>query len=177
MVKMKNFNFLIAILSISIFFSGCNNSDKEVIPTDCTDVHWTHNESDNGQDKWIDLCTGYNACGGQSQSPVNISAAITDTTLSELVFSYSSTPAEIENNGHTIEFVCEEGSKLIISTKEYELLQFHYHAQSEHQMDGMYYPLEVHFVHKASESDYAVVGVFFEEGEENELFTKFLGSV
>ena len=30
----------------------------------------------------------------------------------------------------------------------YNLLQFHYHSPSEHTVDGVRYPLEVHFVHQ-----------------------------
>ena len=61
-----------------------------------------------------------------------------------------------------------------IGSTKYSLAQFHYHAQSEHQLNGIHYPLEVHFVHKASDTDLAVVGVFFEEGAENELLAKYL---
>lgn len=158
---------------LSLFISSCVY-DSVVIPTDCTNIHWTYNMTLSGQDHWVDLCTGYNACSGMSQSPVNISGAMTLSTLSKLTFSYSTTTVEIENNGHTIEFVCEPGSRLTIGGTQYELLQFHYHAQSEHQVNGNNYPLEVHFVHKASDSDYAVVGVFFAEGAANTLFTEYL---
>lgn len=170
---MRNFKFFFGIMLIFIILSGCDNT-KDPASNDCTDVYWTYNGNDNGQNKWVDLCNGFSACGAQAQSPVNISGSVADTNLPSLVFNYLSTPAEIENNGHTIEFACEEGSKLIIGAKEYKLLQFHYHSQSEHQVNGQSYPLEVHFVHKASETDYAVVGVFFEEGNDNKLFTKFL---
>jgi len=171
---MKNYYFLITFAVIAFSISSCKNDNKVIIPTDCTDVHWSYDGSTDGQDKWVDLCTGYSDCGGQSQSPINISGSIPDLTLPGLDFNYSSTTTEIENNGHTIEFVCEAGSELTIGTKTYQLLQFHYHAKSEHQVDGSYHSLEVHFVHKASDTDYAVVGVFFEPGEENELFTEFL---
>jgi len=161
------------ITVLSLLVSGCVY-DSAVIPTDCTDVHWAYGDMTSGQGHWVDLCTGYSTCGGMSQSPVNISGAMANSTLSKLTFSYTATTVEIENNGHTIEFVCEPGSRLIIGGTQYELLQFHYHAQSEHQEGGKKYPLEVHFVHKATDSDYAVIGVFFEEGASNSLFTEYL---
>lgn len=171
--RMKKLNPFWGISVLFLFISSCVY-DSAVIPTDCTNIHWTYHMTSSGQDHWVDLCTGYSACSGMSQSPVNISGAMTKHTLSKLIFSYSTTPAEIENNGHTIEFVCEPGNKLTIGGTQYELLQFHYHAQSEHQVDGNNYPLEVHFVHKASDSDYAVVGIFFAEGTSNSLFTEYL---
>ena len=170
---MKNLRLLFAFAVLSLALTSCK-SEKTLIPEDCTGVHWSHHSSEDGQDKWPELCSGYSACGGQSQSPVNIAGFVTDTSLADLVFSYATTPADIENNGHTIEFACEQGSTLTIGSQQYNLLQFHYHAKSEHQVNGINYPLEVHFVHQASETDFAVVGVFFEAGEANELFSEFL---
>lgn len=158
---------------LSLVVSSCVY-DSAVIPTDCTNIHWTYTMTAGGQDHWADLCTGYNACGGMSQSPVNIIGAVAQPNLSKLTFGYSTTAAEIENNGHTIEFVCDPGNKLTIGGTQYELLQFHYHAQSEHQVDGKKSPLEVHFVHKATDSDFAVIGVLFEEGASNSLFNQYL---
>jgi len=170
---MKKLNIIFRIIIISAITSSCTY-EKTVIPTDCTNIHWTHNTSGTGQNNWADLCTGYSACLGINQSPVNITGAIANSTLSKLIFSYTKTAAEIENNGHTIEFVCDEGSKLTIKGTAYKLLQFHYHSQSEHQLEGKNFPIEVHFVHKATDTDFAVVGAFFEEGAENLLFTKYL---
>jgi len=171
---MRSLNSLFVIMISFIILSGCESTKNDPLTTGCEDVHWTHNGADDGQDKWVYLCADFSPCGQQSQSPINISSFSSDATLPELVFSYASTPTEIVNDGHAIKFVCEEGSILNVGSKEYKLIDFHYHAQSEHQIDGQSFPLEVHFVHKASESDLAVVGVLFEEGEENELFTQFL---
>lgn len=43
-------------------------------------------------------------------------------------------------------------------------LQFHFHAPSEHTVDGKSYDLEVHFVHKYKDTGDlgAVIGVFFD---------------
>ncbi|MDX9791724.1 MAG: carbonic anhydrase family protein, partial [Candidatus Kapabacteria bacterium] len=96
--------------------------------------------------------------------------------LPDLEFNYSTTSTQIENDGHAIKFICDGGSSLKIGEMNYQLLELHYHSASEHQIEGQNYPLEVHFVHKASETDLAVVGIIFEEGAENELFSRFLSN-
>jgi carbonic anhydrase len=46
-------------------------------------------------------------------------------------------------------------------------VQFHFHAPSEHTVDGRHFPMEMHFVHRAEGGGLAVVGVLVEEGAEN----------
>jgi len=66
---------------------------------------------------------------------------------------------------------------------EYNPLQFHFHAPSEHSIDGELMDLEVHFVHTlAKKADsYAVVGFFFdvEKGgnKENPFITSLLNAM
>lgn len=172
---MKNYRTprLLAILAIPLFLASCKE-DKPEIPVSCTGVEWSHFGQEDGQDDWLNLCEGNSACGGTTQSPINITGAVDNPMLDSLFFVYGKTPVEIENKGYTVEFVCEPGSVLVIGSTEYVLKQFHYHTTSEHQLNGASFPLEVHFVHKASDTDLAVVGVFFEAGAENELFAKYL---
>jgi len=67
-------------------------------------------------------------------------------------------------------------------------LQFHFHAPSEHSVDGQLYDLEVHFVHTrkgsntgAGEIPGAVIGVFFDtsvaDGTDNAFLDSFFKSV
>jgi len=170
---MKQYYRLLLVLAFSIGLLSACKSDDTNKPTDCSEVHWSY-AGETGPDKWPDLCSGFSACGHNSQSPIDITGATDDSSLGAIAFNYGTTKVEIENNGHTIEFVCEPGSKLSISNTEYELLQFHYHGLSEHKVEGQHYPLEVHFVNRASDDNYAVIGVFYEEGEENPLFAEFL---
>ncbi|MBN2891362.1 MAG: carbonic anhydrase family protein [Bacteroidales bacterium] len=172
---MKTKLFYSTFFIILSFLASCSIFGEKT-PTDCTEVHWTHNGEKDGQEEWVDLCTGYSACGGEVQSPINITGAVLGSNLSAIEFNYTTTETEIENNGHTIEFVCNAGNKINIGGTEYELLQFHYHGLSEHTVNSNHYPLEVHFVHKASNGNYAVIGIFFEEGAENTLFAEFLNN-
>ena len=69
-------------------------------------------------------------------------------------------------------------------TGDYTPIQFHFHAPSEHTVDGKYYDAEMHFVHtvKGSDTTYgAVIGVFFDKVEggatDNPFLTTFFDSI
>lgn len=185
-----------SLLTIGIaltFFVSCNNgsqkndnaqkqkdkteqNERKVAKIDCNDVHWSHHKGKNGPDEWKNLCDGFSDCGGKAQSPIDIVTknVIVDTNLTKPEFSYGKSKVNIINNGHTVQFNIDGENKVNLNGKDYKLLQFHYHALSEHTINGNHFPLEVHFVHKHSDTDFAVLGIMFTEGAENELFKKYL---
>ena len=67
-------------------------------------------------------------------------------------------------------------------TTLYNPLQFHFHAPSEHTVDGKFYDLEVHFVHTLADqasgaNKYTVYGVFFDVETGGGEFNPFLASL
>lgn len=65
---------------------------------------------------------------------------------------------------------------------QYELLQFHVHAPSEHTIGGKSYDFELHLVHKrVYPADYgedlAVVGIFFDRKEGGDYDNPFIESL
>ncbi|TIY01178.1 MAG: carbonate dehydratase, partial [Mesorhizobium sp.] len=75
------------------------------------------------------------------------------------------------NNGHTIQVNLPQGSTLTRGDRVYDLLQFHFHAPSEHHVAGRSFPMEAHFVHKDADSDtVGVLGVFLTPGATNASF-------
>lgn len=129
-------------------------------------AHWEY-EGEAGADKWGDLAAEFATCKtGKSQSPIDLGSAI-EAELSKLSFSYKAVPLKVLNNGHTIQVDQKGAGSAKIDGKEYELLQFHFHAPSEHTVATKAYPMEVHLVHKNGEGRLAVVGVFIKEGKEN----------
>ena len=121
-----------------------------------------------GPDSWGQLAADYAQCSiGTGQSPIDLQAAL-PAALSDLSLSYRAAPLAIVNNGHTIQVNYAPGSTLALDGKTYELLQFHFHDPSEHQLDGASYPMEAHFVHRHAETGaLAVLGVFMAVGEAN----------
>ena len=178
---MKN-RIKISLLSLLISLSlvSCSNQEgnnhSAAKGKDCGEVHWTYEQGEEGPNNWQNLCDGFSSCGGEIQSPIDISSSnvVFDSELKPIKINYSKTNVDIVNNGHTVQFNVAGNSSITIGNKTYHLLQFHFHALSEHTIDGKHFPIEVHFVHKYSDNDFAVLGVMYQEGEANDLFSQYL---
>lgn len=114
---------------------------------------------------------------GQEQSPVNLSAAAPAAELPDLNPRYVPFAGTFVNNGHTLQFTPEATTALVtIGPDAFNLVQFHFHSPAEHTLDRRAYPLELHFVHRNSEGQLAVVGVFIEEGVDNPALAALLAA-
>lgn len=116
---------------------------------------------------------------GTFQSPINIDTNIVenDEEAGPVMPNYKMKKLEyVLDNGHAIKGSVN-GNYAIINNRKFELLQFHYHSLSEHQVDGKHYPIEGHFVHIANDGRLAVLGVFYVEGKHNAEFDKLLKNV
>lgn len=135
-------------------------------------AHWGYT-GHNTPDKWGSLSEKYRECGaGLNQSPINITHSL-HANLPPLFPSYKSGSIDIFDNGHTVQVNMATGSNLVIDDITFELKQFHFHAPSENRIDGKAYPLEGHFVNVDKDGNIAVIGIMFEEGEENKALAKF----
>lgn len=127
---------------------------------------WSYT-GDTGPQKWGDLSSAFAACKvGQEQSPIDLSKA-TLSDVSNIGFFYQPSKINVLNTGHVIEVPYEQGSYIVVDGKRYDLLQYHFHAPSEHSINGKLVDAEVHFVHKAADGTLAVVGVMYVQGPEN----------
>jgi carbonic anhydrase len=137
-------------------------------------VEWNHNPaSDIGPNFWGELTFPFATCGagdpfvevGKKQTPVDIvTANAVNALLLPLVFQYNATPFVVENTGHVVEVPYASGSALRVGLDKYELLQFHFHAPSEHTVNGQFAAAELHLVHRNNLLDLAVVGVLVNVG-------------
>ncbi len=108
------------------------------------------------------------------QSPINIDRA-TNRNLPDIQFNYPLTMLfDVASNGHTIQATASntdnagklQQASIELNGKEYNLVQIHMHAPSEHMVHNQRYPLEWHFVHQNPQDDSRVViGVFMEDGD------------
>jgi carbonic anhydrase len=130
------------------------------------DKHWSYS-GETGPENWAELSPDFEACGiGVNQSPIDISKTVS-AELASLQFDYKNHGATVVNNGHTVQVNVGSDSWLIAGGENFQLVQFHFHSPSEHQIDGELFPLEGHFVHQNASGALAVVGVLFRSGEWN----------
>lgn len=139
-------------------------------------VHWGYS-GENGPEHWGDLSPDYATCAkGLEQSPVDIPADAAVNTA-DISFNYQPSAVTILNNGHTIQVNYDPGSSITLNGVRYDLVQFHFHAHSEHALAGQFAPLEVHLVHKNAKGGLAVVGVLLNAGAENPSYAAVLNNL
>lgn len=141
-------------------------------------VHWGY-ESGDGPSRWADLSPAYRTCGtGKAQSPIDLGGALPGdaSTLrvayetAGLRIAHHEQALDLLDNGHTIQVTLDHGSTIFESGTSFDLVQYHFHAPSEHTIDGRSYAMELHFVHKSEQGELAVIGVLIEEGSHNPAF-------
>lgn len=136
---------------------------------------WSY-EGDTGPEHWAELSEEFVACGaGLEQSPIDLGGYVEgDDSLKKLKHKFRPSDLTVVNNGHTVVVNVDNGSFTKTENGRQPLLQYHFHAPSENTLNGVAYPLEVHFVHLTEAGKISVVGVFYEEGEENESLGRIL---
>jgi carbonic anhydrase len=139
-----------------------------------TGTHFTY-EGEDGPEHWASLSLDNADCAGRHQSPIDLTTAGAQD-LANLVFQYQPSRIKIVNNGHTIQVTYDAGSTIELDGHRYKLLQFHFHAPSEHTINGQLAAAELHLVHEIDDGSLpagskAVVGVLIQEGADNPAFT------
>ncbi len=110
---------------------------------------------------------------GKMQSPINIETSKVEDYLGDgLELNYDPIGTYVENNGHSIQVGLRGTAE--IDDRDFTVTQLHFHAPSEHTLDGKHFPLEGHFVHQAQDGRIAVIGVMYTTGKENAAFQDIL---
>lgn len=126
-----------------------------------------------GPAHWASLSEAYAACGGEQQSPVDISG-YEASDRGPLSFSYGGEAVAARNDGKAVHIDYAEGSTLRTGDRSYGLASLHMHAPSEHRVEGVEFAAELHLVHADAAGDFAVVGLLFEPGEANPIVQAIL---
>jgi carbonic anhydrase len=166
--------FRVLLLIVFLGMSAC--APRDTPAPSAAPVHWTY-EGEEGPSHWGELDSAYELCGaGKSQSPIDISNS-SEQDLANIVFHYQPSEVNILNNGHTAQVNYDPGSYIELDGVRYDVVQFHYHAPSEHEINGKLFPAELHIVHKSADGGLAVVGLLLQEGSENLAFDPFLNNL
>lgn len=131
-----------------------------------------YNYFDHGED-W----TEGHCANGTEQSPININIrTVVPTTVNVSLIFNTNVTSETENLGVTYK-AYGNWSTLLLTMNEtlftFDSIQFHFHAPSEHTINGDYFDGEIHFVHGLREENntqnltrrLAVLGVFLQINE------------
>lgn len=138
------------------------------------DVHWGY-DGEAAPAHWAELNPAFETCGrGHQQSPVDLPVAtgadIAATAPARLEVFHHEHALDVANNGHTVAVTYDDGDRLSLDGTDYRLVQYHFHAPSEHTVGGEHFPLELHLVHRAASGALAVVGVLIEHGAANAAY-------
>lgn len=135
-------------------------------------THWGY-QGDYAPENWGKMSDAQTCSTGKTQSPIDIFDSKTNHKLPPLKFDYRHADIkQIVDNGHSLQFNFDSNSNLTYNNKTYTLVQFHAHEPAEHTINGIRYPLELHFVHQATDHSNLVVAVFVQEGQQNSYFEK-----
>jgi len=153
---------------------------------------WDYSKGPGGPAHWVGVAA---ACGGDHQSPIDITGAKVATHAPLQLEHYSTAPtqAHLENNGHTAKLTLLPSSPATTPTllggglpARYSFAQVHFHwgaedgRGSEHLVAGQAAPLEMHLVHfksalgnltgaleEGAPDSLAVLGILFQVGSAN----------
>ena len=166
-------NIGIALLMTSMI--SCNNepkaeSHKEVHEQQSHESLWSY-EGETSPEHWAELEKNSD-CSGNRQSPVNIIDinTIEDKDLESIIdlhYSPETILNKVRNNGHSFQFDFDKGDSIAYNKINFNLVQIHFHEPSEHTINGVRYPIEIHLVHQSKEKYYTVLSVFGIEGEKS----------
>jgi len=165
--SVSGYQAAVIFLMIALAISSPSQASEE--------QHWSYSGED-GPQQWGDLAADYLMCSmGRNQSPIDLTGAV-DANLDELILDYPNRGIVGEvNNGHTIQENLKPGNFITIQGEKFEAKQFHFHSPSEHRINGKSFPLEVHIVHANRIGQLAVLGLMFDEGEENSMLHQLTG--
>jgi carbonic anhydrase len=97
--------------------------------------------------------------------------------VAPLTTDYRDSAIELVNNGHTVQASYDAGSGIDLDGQRFALRQFHFHAPSEHTVQGRSFPAEIHFVHESPEGGLVVIGAFVDVGSRNHALAPVLDNL
>jgi carbonic anhydrase len=158
--------FFVGFLPLNALSAELDSTPEHPASKNESQVDWDYSSA-HGPQHWGELDPAYVlATIGGSQSPIDIRPG--ESIRADLpTLSLDSHPQTLHllNNGHTVETICPGAATLHFGEQEYDLRQFHFHAPSEHTIEGKHAELELHFVHADGEGHLAVIAILFYEGE------------
>jgi carbonic anhydrase len=128
---------------------------------------WSYDGDNTGQDKWTMLSADYAVCeSGTQQSPIQIGAA-TSEKLPSLEINYQPQTGELRFHEHALEISFDGKSGVNIGGRDYRLKSLRLHTPSEHVLQNIFFPLEIHLLHEDEEKKRLIIAVMAQPGQAN----------
>lgn len=163
---------LLAAPAVLLVLAGCATATPPAADAHDAGSAWSY-EGAGAPERWGALTDEYGTCGtGEQQSPIDLPAARGGDDL-DLVGS-GAVRGLTADNGHTVQFTADDDATTTIAGQELDLVQMHFHAGSEHTVDGGAADAEFHFVHADDQGGLTVVGVLAERGAHNPAYESYL---
>ena len=155
-----------------LVFNACKNESNN-----------NHKPQEDSHAESEDLYTVPGLEHGLLQSPINILSSETKQGDHRIELYFNDEINKIENKGHTVQLSFAPGSTITKDGNTYEFKQIHFHTPSEHHIDGIQYPMEMHVVNTIVDSvnsnaeQYLVLGILFRMGEECLFINEFINEI
>lgn len=120
---------------------------------------------------------------GLIQSPINIISDQAGTGSHNVTLNFTGQINMVENLGHTVQLDFEPGNTITFDDKVFEFKQLHFHTPSEHLIDGITYPMEMHVVNTlmgqsaGDATEYLVIAFLVKMGKENNFINSFIDQI
>ncbi len=179
---MKNLFLLYAVFAM-VFAVSCKPADQKADEaadrtteeaTTEKPKHWSY-DGETSPEHWAEI-EKESSCGGSHQSPIDIVTAnavaqASGLKASDIHYDAETMIHDVTNNGHSLQYNFGGKDNYVdFGGKRYDLAQFHFHAASEHTIDGSHFPLVIHMVHVSEDKEFVVLAVMVSEGKESDAF-------
>ncbi|KAJ3076628.1 Intraflagellar transport protein 52 [Podochytrium sp. JEL0797] len=171
----------------------CNDDDLEYYIRECGEILGVMDKLEGGEKDGRHVLEHVFRCivdwkrlnQEEHQSPINFEGdELAITAKPTLSWSALTSPFDFVNNGRSVQLQLGQSTPQLVSQQvdgiSYNVVQAHFHAPSEHHVNGKRkrnFPLEAHFVQVSSDKKLSVLGVFFVVGDENPWVRQFIRQI
>ena len=129
-------------LGLLALITGCGKSAAGAPApspsTSATPPAWSYDGAE-GPEHWGTLSSDFGSCSsGTAQSPIDVGGG-SGLSPAPLALAYSASECEMTDNGHTTELRALTSQGITVGGKQYAFKQLHFHAPSEHTLEGVRY--------------------------------------
>ena len=152
---------LVWLLAAMFAIAACDGGGHAPMPASA--VEWGY-EGPGTPENWASLSEEYATCAnGGRQSPVDITA-YEEGDPGPISFRYGGDATAVRNDGKLIHVEYPPGNVLSVGQRTFDLKTAHLHSPSEHRIDGVSFPAELHLVHSGADGHLVAVALLFTLG-------------